>query len=131
MEGDGFGQDDGNPVADFHSVAGFGGMAVDLDPLLADQRLDARAGEVGKAGREKAVDAFARTVIDLNFHVGIVAGRNLAASFKFAGGSCRDTLRPCQRVRRRSLIVIPAGIRWMFPRWRHLPTPIARPVVHP
>ena len=52
MEGNGFGQYDGNPVADFHSVAGFGGMAVDLDPLLADQRLDARAGEVGKAGRE-------------------------------------------------------------------------------
>ena len=60
----GFGQDDGDAVAEFHGVSRLGGVAVDLDELLADERLDARAGEVRKAGGEKGVDALARTVFN-------------------------------------------------------------------
>lgn len=50
IEGDGFGEGDGDAVAGFEGVAGFCGVAVEEDVLVADEGLDARAGEVGEAG---------------------------------------------------------------------------------
>ena len=85
VERDGFGDDDGDAVAEFHGVARLGGAAVELDVLLADERLDARAGKVRKAGGEEGVDALARTVIDLDFHGGSVSGRKWAASSSSQG----------------------------------------------
>ncbi len=64
VERHGFGDDDGDPVAELHGVAWLGGVAVDLDELLADERLDARAGKIREAGGEKGVDALARTVFN-------------------------------------------------------------------
>ena len=51
IEGHCFRKHDGDPVADLHRVARLGRVAIDLDVLLADEGLDARAGQVGKAGR--------------------------------------------------------------------------------
>ena len=56
-------------------------MAVDLDVLFADQRLDARAGKIREAGGEKSVNALARTGIDLDFHVGILCGVEIGCKF--------------------------------------------------
>ena len=54
----------GDAITEFHRVARLGGVAVDLDELLADERLDARAGKIREAGGEKGVDALARTVFN-------------------------------------------------------------------
>lgn len=54
--GYGFGKNDGDRVARFHRVAGLGGLAVDEDVLFADQRLDARAGEIGELAGEVCVE---------------------------------------------------------------------------
>ncbi len=64
VKGDGFRQDDGDAVTELHRIARFGGVAVDLDVLLANERLNPGAGKIRKAGGEKGVDALARTVFD-------------------------------------------------------------------
>ena len=64
IEWHGLGQNDRDNIAQLHGIAGFGRVAIDLDELLADERLDARAREVRKAGGEKCINALARTVFD-------------------------------------------------------------------
>lgn len=88
VQRDGFGHDDGDAVAELYGIARLGGVAVDLDVLLADERLDPRAGKIRETGGEKGVDALTRIVFDKDFHAASLAGRKCAASFKFAPGSC-------------------------------------------
>ena len=82
IERHGFGNRDGDQIADFYGIAGFGGLAVDDDELVADQRLDARAREVLQTGCKEGVKAFAGGIYT-NFHVWILSAENDAASFKF------------------------------------------------
>ena len=111
VEGDGFGEDDGDFVAQLDPVARLGGVAVDLDELLADEGLDAGARQVGKAGGEKSIDALARTVFDYDFHAASLSVRKCAASFKFPSSDRVDSLRPCRSAPKLSPIVSPAGTR--------------------
>jgi len=63
----GLGQRDGDEIAGFHRISRLGGMAVDDDELLADERLDARAREIRQARGKKRVEALGRD-IGTNFH---------------------------------------------------------------
>ena len=64
VERDSFRQDDCDAITKLDRIARLRGVTVDLDVLFADERLDARPGEIRQAGREKGVDALARIVFD-------------------------------------------------------------------
>jgi eukaryotic-like serine/threonine-protein kinase len=89
-----FREHDADAVAEFHRVTGLGGMTIDLDELLANERLDARAGKVIETGGEKRVQTFSGALFDLDFHGGSLSGKKPAASFKFAGKCHVDTVLP-------------------------------------
>ncbi len=90
FEGDGFGDDDGDFVAGFDGVAWFGGVAVEGDELLADERLDAGAREFGELGGEKGVEAPGCLVVGENFHgLSFVGGGMAGQGGKTSGGRGR------------------------------------------
>jgi eukaryotic-like serine/threonine-protein kinase len=88
IERHGLGDRDGDKVAGFHGIARLGRAAIHHDVLLADERLDARARQVGKARGEVGIEALAGVVIDSNFHGTILPEEKVAARFKFAQSAC-------------------------------------------
>lgn len=67
FEGDGFWESDRDDVAAFDRVSGFGWVLVDEDVLVADEGLDARAGEVRELGGQERVEALG-IGFDEDFH---------------------------------------------------------------
>ena len=83
IERHGLGNGDGDLIAGFHGIPGFGGLPVDDDELLADECLNARAREIIQTGCQKRIKALGGG-IDTNFHVWILSVEKDAASLKFA-----------------------------------------------
>ncbi len=61
-------------VADLHGIAWFGGVAVELDGLVADKCLDTGAGKFGETRGQKGIQSLARTVFDPDFHAPVFPG---------------------------------------------------------
>jgi len=80
------GQGDVDQVPHPHRVAGFGGLPVDHDVLLADQGLNAAARKLRQAPGQESIQTLAGGFIDAQFHVARFTGNPLPASFKFASG---------------------------------------------